>query len=399
MSEMMVAAIQPFTNVIAILLLLVSTAQAELYEWTQPADYHSAVVKVKSGQAGGSGCYVRHKDLSFVLTAAHVTRSKTATVTFQDGRQFTGTTTYDRGYSPRERHINDIAAILIGEVEGITPVPIADGNLYPAFEVCGFGGPSHDFRHFEARVTERGQSLVTGNGKVTNGDSGGPWIYNGTVVGISSTGGDSMGAISNRQGQRYDVFTTCNSAQTKAIREFSERLHTVQCSGGNCQHGGGGMGGGISEADLYPPQRPTTPEQKPWVPPDRPNPTVPIQPTTPAKECECEHPTTEDIVTSLIIKFKSSPELIALLKGDPGENGSDGTNGIDGIDATADNIDIDALVAKLPPFFPQWVDENRNVIDEIPGGVRLGDKLKMRVQIDVNLIKSAVAQALEEAGK
>ena len=104
-------------------------------------------------------------------------------------------------------------------------------------------------------------------------------------------------------------------------------------------------------------------------------------------------PSVEEIVAKLIVEIKTNEELIVLLKG------TDGTNGLPGTDGTADNIDIDKLVKKLPPFYPQWVDEENNVIDSMPNGVRLGEKMPLRITIDVKLIEKIVSESLARQAK
>lgn len=104
------------------------------------------------------------------------------------------------------------------------------------------------------------------------------------------------------------------------------------------------------------------------------------------KSCECgKIPSTSDIVTALIVELKTNTELIALLKGDKGDKG----------DLTS--IDIDELAAKLPPIYPMWIDEQGSVIDSIPGGVRLGETMPLRIKMDVNLIRQAVEHALRQS--
>lgn len=202
--------------------LVTSIAQAELYDWSPDASHHAAVVRVTtpSGSAG-SGVYVTQGDLPFVLTAAHVTEGSTsASVTFLGGQTGRGTCTADRSGA-------DISAILTGPIDGVTPVAIAQSDPQDGLEICGFGGPLRGFRHFLCRLTDRGQQIITGNGKVTYGDSGGPWFVEGELVGIQSTG-----ANPSTQVQSFDIFTTCHSAQTHLIRDFAKRLHERFCQQG-----------------------------------------------------------------------------------------------------------------------------------------------------------------------
>jgi len=48
------------------------------------------------------------------------------------------------------------------------------------------------------------------------------------------------------------------------------------------------------------------------------------------------------------------------------------------------------VLARLPPIYPMWLDDKGNVIDEIKGGVRLGQTLPLRVSV---ALKKAAADA------
>lgn len=37
------------------------------------------------------------------------------------------------------------------------------------------------------------------------------------------------------------------------------------------------------------------------------------------------------------------------------------------------------VISRLPPIYPQWIDNDGNVIDSIPGGVRLGQTMPLRI--------------------
>ena len=87
-----------------------------------------------------------------------------------------------------------------------------------------------------------------------------------------------------------------------------------------------------------------------------------------------------------------------LLKGTNGTNGSDGTAGKHFTDLTED--ELNELGLKLPPIYPKWVTPvGRELIDEIKGGVHLGQKMKQAIEIDVKLIEKIVSESLARQAK
>lgn len=107
----------------------------------------------------------------------------------------------------------------------------------------------------------------------------------------------------------------------------------------------------------------------------------------PGQDCD------PNVVVSLLIqRIKTDPELVELLKGNDGQDGANGSV----IDLTDD--EVNNLAKRLPPIYPMWIDDNGSVIDEIPGGVHLNQTMPMRVRIDIELIRKIVKQALAEQG-
>lgn len=207
-------------------LLLCSTGMADVYNWTAPADYHSSVGRiVVPSRAAGTAVYVKYECAHFVLTAAHITNGHySAKITFPGGQTAEGVPTPDKTRA-------DLSAVLTGKIPGLSPVEISPlavpGN--GAFEICGFGGPRKlSLRHFTAHIVARGNVLQTADGRVTYGDSGGPWFLAGKLVGIQSMGAGAIGVVA----KRFDIFTTCNSARTPIIRDFMSRVHQKLCTGG-----------------------------------------------------------------------------------------------------------------------------------------------------------------------
>lgn len=69
-------------------------------------------------------------------------------------------------------------------------------------------------------------------------------------------------------------------------------------------------------------------------------------------------------------------------KGEQGEIGPPGT--IPPLDY--DEI-TEEVLPRLPPIYPQWVDENGDLIDSISGGVRLGQTLPLRLELILRDLK------------
>lgn len=255
-----------------------SGAAESLYQWSPPAPHHASVVTVHAADgSAGSGVYCQWAELRFVLTAAHVVeKASTATVTFPSGRSADGQITVDR-----DRH--DLGAVLIGRVEepaaSIAARAPANGQQ---IEVCGYGGPRSQFRHFLCNpLAGLNANQQSADGRVTYGDSGGPWFVGGEVVGIQSTGADPIGSVDT-----FDIFARCQSANTQCLQNFADRVFRRNCPGGQCLPQPAGPGGpqrppqGIGADDMYPPR--ADPGSLVPVPPLHQDPPVPPIAAAPA---------------------------------------------------------------------------------------------------------------------
>lgn len=217
------------------LIALVSSVQADdWYDWSEPAPHHASVCQIVCNGARGSGAYVTDGHFRFVLTAAHVVDSGgSATVTFQDGIEATGRAMIDRNYRDRGY---DVGAVLTGSIEGITPLKIYSGPINSDLEICGFGGPMRKLRHFNVKLTNftlssRSSSRLQTDGNVINGDSGGPWLIDGQVAGISSTGFGALNKVESLSGgPPFTIYNGATSTNTSIIRDFVSRLHSQECA-------------------------------------------------------------------------------------------------------------------------------------------------------------------------
>lgn len=188
-----------------------------LWQWTPESPHLRSVVRITSGNSGGSGVYVQFGQLRGVLTAAHVFSGDQATVHFSDGTSKTGWATVDK-----DRH--DIGWINV-QHDTIPPLPVAEGDASGQIEIAGFGGPRNVMRHFAARVLNADNSTIQADGKVTHGDSGGPWFVGNAVCGIQSTGSDTVARIPDEHGHGWNIYGSCRSARVGPIRRFLSRVH------------------------------------------------------------------------------------------------------------------------------------------------------------------------------
>jgi len=176
-------------------LAFASVAQAQ----PCPADLMpltQAIVKVWCGGSGGSGTLVYAKgDEGYVITCRHVVGgNRTATAEFRTGYKSTGPVV-GRGQS------YDQAVIKIRPPAGATVIPVADepapqGAIVHGFGYGGqYGIPIQRVRliHWQSKLhgykrSGDGTSLIKLDPWAQSGDSGGPVVYNGRLVGLIQGG-------------------------------------------------------------------------------------------------------------------------------------------------------------------------------------------------------------------
>lgn len=199
------------------------------WSWSQPAEWHGAVCRVRSntssggGYSAGSGVLVRYEGCTGVLTAAHVIEgTRTASATFPGGQTVSGNCTHCK-------FGNDVAWIQVtNPPAGITPLPVGPAQIGQV-ELCGFGGPVKKLRHYWAQLDRQGRRIVAVSRVAsTYGDSGGPWIQAGKVVGINSTVGTSDGSrarhVTGPNGNQWVIGDMAHSASDQAILTFLGRV-------------------------------------------------------------------------------------------------------------------------------------------------------------------------------
>jgi len=179
----------------AFCLLGVSSIFAQTWEPSEEASYHSSIVKISGDGYSGSGTVIKFIEDSeqyegyyygWILTASHVINSTQTnfTVFFNNG----DVTSNARVVIKKNDNdsFNDLGIIRALIPKDIKPMEISTEGV-PAgekIELCGFG--TGQFRHWSAKYC--GEAMGNGGHIVFSwaiqGDSGGPIIYNGKVVGV-----------------------------------------------------------------------------------------------------------------------------------------------------------------------------------------------------------------------
>lgn len=200
-----------------------------------------------------------------VYSCGHVVKDtdwSTVVCTFDDGRKFQGVViAYD------EQH--DLSAIAIQSPKDIKPYPVGD---YQGGEITigGWGGPQEPLRFLSGNRMQpyAGEGVFSVVGpSARQGDSGGPVINNGHLIGVLWGTLDSEVFI--HTGPVFQAFHQSILAE----RSKGGEIRQTQCYGGSCA-GGGCSGGGIT----WGPPRATRPMQPIPQPTPQPAPAPAPQP-------------------------------------------------------------------------------------------------------------------------
>lgn len=165
--------------------LLYDTAAPKFWTWTRKADHHRAVVRVTQNGAAGSGALVwSDGKRGLIATAAHVASSGTGKCTWPSG--------HESGFQVAGADRSaDVSLLWVNPPNDAEVIPISriDPKVGEHVEHCGYGGPGNNLRHFWATVrTYATNQRMETNCYLLNGDSGGPVIYKGRIVGVNSAG-------------------------------------------------------------------------------------------------------------------------------------------------------------------------------------------------------------------
>lgn len=179
--------------------VVVQAALAQEWPASEEADYHSSIVKITGDGMSGSGTVIKRIGdsrregyyVGWIITAAHCINEMNTefTVFFNNGKFVNnGRVVLRSGSIDAFEDYGIIRALIPDDIKpmkiSIDDVPIGD-----TVEMCGYG--AGDFRHWTAKYG--GKNMTTGGHIVFSwaiqGDSGGPIIYKGKVVGIICFGG------------------------------------------------------------------------------------------------------------------------------------------------------------------------------------------------------------------
>lgn len=244
---------------------------------------------------------------------------------------------------------SDLALI---RVEGSVPyVPLSadDPKAGDACQVYGYGRGGA-IRHGQGSLVRVYSNAATGVGVAT--------------LSIRTEPGDSGSGVFTPRGELFAVNWGGEAGEGMAYATPVSHLQTLLlriCPDGRC------------------PSLPTAP----IGPPGRPG----LEPMRPVEE---PPPATPAPVPS---------EPIAGAAGQDGKDGADGKDGrgiqaiavVDGnlvatfTDGEQQVIEgwVDQLAQELPPIYPQWIDNEGNVLDSLKGGVRLGQTMPLRIEAKV----------------
>jgi hypothetical protein len=210
-------------------LLASSCSAADLWQWTQPAEHHQACVIVRADGAGGTGALIYHENgRGYVLTAAHVVEHTSSA----------SATWWATGYRSAGRIVardpgNDLAIFEVEPPAGAPILPIA-AQMPPAGSACellGFGGPSDRLRHFSGVASRSNDGTLELTANLLNGDSGGPVVYSGELVGVIRGGPNQANAgIVDDHGHAWPVVHPAWTTPPGPMQRLWQRV----CPGGYC---------------------------------------------------------------------------------------------------------------------------------------------------------------------
>jgi hypothetical protein len=363
----------------------------------------NAIVRVTAGNSGGTGTLVAvdADGCGYVVTCKHVTSPhQEATATFRTGYSSTGPV-LGTGAA------YDTAVFRIRAPDGIEPIPIATEPAEAGVnvEVFGYGGqpgPVQNIKLIRWSSPVRGYE-PTGRARrilldplPESGDSGGPIVCEGQLVGIvsgySHTGNGQrlhgLGAYSTPiQNLLAEVQTQYGCQPAPMISSPYGRRQPVPlpsispiqkpdiCQppppGPSCDERFAELRKAVADLDARIQAQLDAIETTPGPPGDVGPQGEPGAAGTPGPPGEITEEQLQQIAALVLAQMQSNPEPF---RGPPGRDGQSIVIG-----ALTDE-EITRLAQRLPPIYPRWISPtDGSVIDEIPGGVSLGDKLDLRL--------------------
>lgn len=229
------------------------------WSWTPKKKYHAAVCTVQNGRSQGTGALIwRNSDstLGVVATAAHVLSRGSGTIVWQSGKRSACEVV------AADDEADGSLLLVRGIPSGMPVIPVSrETPPSGAFvEHCGFGGPGDNLRHFWAKwrgPAPSGLRRQLTNCYLLNGDSGGPVIYKGKLVGMNSGGYNQRNVgIGANSGSSWPLHSPAIIAGPSSVRGMVNSLmgrtaESQTCRLFNTQWGSRIFGGRRSQ----PPQR------------------------------------------------------------------------------------------------------------------------------------------------
>lgn len=375
-----------FVSPVVALVLGLVTVSASAQDWLSLAD---AVVLVECGRGVGTGTLVARYEQDgqqggYVLTAKHVVEeSPRCYVTWRSGYRADG-------YVDARGQLYDTALIRVRPPTDSPIIPVADKDAPSGVtaHVFGYGGqynrPIRTLQLLHGEIKVRGYATYADSMAIIcdpwcmSGDSGGPIVHSGHVVGVIS-------GYSSPRDTRGPHCTPIRNLLRSVLPHgivagIDRRRAQAACPGGTCPLPGRSAPGILPRQPV-----PRTPVQKPPAvdtipaPPSQPPMTIPLPA---ASDCS----RSAEIDALLAAQRRLDAELAAVAarigstvgpagpagsKGDAGpvgprgEAGSPGQPGADGKDALVDMAALAEAVQKaLPPVRVQLLDETGKVTQE-----------------------------------
>jgi len=209
---------------IALLFCSLAVQTVKSQEWMPSPDrwYHDSVVKLIGDGYGGSGTVIKKVGesplegyyIGWILTASHVIESEDTLfyVYFNNGAVVKNGKVVEKSYFQSDSYCD------FGLIEALIPESVKPMEIYEedvpiaaTVELAGFG--TGVFRHWSAKY---GGDKLDGDGHIVltwavQGDSGGPIIYKGKVIGIICFGTGIQKYEDTRRAIVAPVHGTCVS--------------------------------------------------------------------------------------------------------------------------------------------------------------------------------------------
>jgi V8-like Glu-specific endopeptidase len=210
---------------------LCGVSNAQHWDISAEKNYHNSVVQVQGDGISGSGTVIKFiKDdgenyIGLVLTASHCIRSKETemTILFRNGKVAKGGKVVHNSFYRFDSY-NDIALIEAVIPDEVPVMEVSNDSVKYGDKVEMAGYATGKLRHWDAIY---GGQTINGNGHIIfswaiQGDSGGPIIYKGKVIGVVC-----FGAAVSRYNERY-IVSPINGTSVVKIKDVIDNYGKVK---------------------------------------------------------------------------------------------------------------------------------------------------------------------------